>query len=117
MTRFLYDHETCPNCLNPEARETKGMVCPSCGHDYAPDTTAQDPPELESPSGEMTPREQALVAVYVAMEAYNASRGDREPKALIPPSLRETIVDAVLATVPAPLVTEDTPPGEREVSR
>jgi hypothetical protein len=106
-----YTHETCPNCLNRDARQTKGMVCQSCGHDHAPDATAQDPPELESPSGELTPREQALVAVYVALEEYNASRDDREPKALIPPSLRETIADAVLATAPAPPVTEDTSDG------
>ncbi len=111
MTRFPYDHETCPNCLDAETRGTKGMVCQSCGHDYAPDATAQDPPELESPSGEMTPREQALVAVYVAMEEYNASRDDREPKVMIPPSLRETIVDAAMAVVPAPPVTEDTSDG------
>lgn len=111
MTRFPYAHENCPNCLNRDARETTGMVCQWCGHDHAPDATAQDPPELESPSGEMTPREQALVAVYVAMEEYNASRDDREPKALIPPSLRETIADAAMAIVPAPPVTEDTSDG------
>jgi hypothetical protein len=111
MTRFPYDHETCPNCLDAETRGTKGMVCQSCGHDYAPDATAQDPPELESPSGEMTPREQALVSVYVAMEEYNACRVTETTPVRIPPSLRETIVDAAMAVVPAPPVTEDTSDG------
>ena len=43
MTRFPYDHENCPNCLNPEARETKGMFCQSCGHDYASEDTSSVP--------------------------------------------------------------------------
>lgn len=143
MTRFPYDHETCPNCLHPEARETKGMVCQSCGHDYAssapvlgaslgvtmeeataaahaagrilsaeaPDTTTQDQPELESLPDELTPREQAMVAVHVALGEFNASRDDGDPEARIPIPLRETIVDAVLSTAPAQLVTEDTSDG------
>jgi hypothetical protein len=29
-------HRDCPNCNDTGRRETVGMVCPICGHDYAP---------------------------------------------------------------------------------
>jgi hypothetical protein len=68
------------------------------------------PQTLVVPTSEPTPRERAVVAVYVALKEYNATR-DGMMRALIPPSLRETIADRILATAPAPPVTEDTSDG------
>lgn len=77
-----------------------------------PDAARPDPPELESPSGELTPREQAIVAVYVAVEEYNATR-DGMMRAWLPPELMETIADGLVdgVSIAAPPVTEDTSDG------
>lgn len=32
---YPFTHEDCPNCLNRETRETTGMICQLCGHDYS----------------------------------------------------------------------------------
>jgi hypothetical protein len=72
---------------------------------------AVNPPQLEP-----TPRGQAIKAVYAALEKYNASRDNGKPRAWVPPSLRETIVDAVMAISPPSPVTEDTSDGYHTIA-
>lgn len=97
------DTSPCPTCQNGRTRETTGMVCQTCGRDYAPRAAYQPPIDIVDFGAALPPRQPGHELHRLELDGYTLLAGmrDGQPFILASDSTKEQVLTALQEIVDA----------------